>query len=136
MTLASCGFIDEEDNLSVRSSDESARESSPMPRRQSGQARPERLYDFLTTLKKNARLAIAAGKSPQLLAIASELFVGDISIEIEDDPEIEGKRYLVISVECDLPTEEVAKRRKKWYSVTNALLGRECELVQLSVTVV
>lgn len=136
MMLALCGFINEEDTLSAPSSDECDPQSVEIQKPQSGQARPERLYEFVTALKQQARLATAVGKSPQLRAIASELFLGDISIEIEDDPEIEGRRYVVISVESDLPTAEVAKRRKEWYNMTNVLLGRECELVQLSVTVV
>lgn len=85
---------------------------------------------------RTARLATVVGKLPQLQAIASELFLGEISVAMEDDPEIEGKQYVVIQVQERQPIEWIAARRKEWYHLTHKLLGQDCEFVQLAITVV
>ncbi|HVA50177.1 MAG TPA: hypothetical protein VNH11_27680 [Pirellulales bacterium] len=82
------------------------------------------------------RFAIAVGRMPELVTIASELFLGQITVDTGEDPEIDDKRYVVVHVETQQPIEEVAKRRGQWYHLTHRLLGRECELVCLAITVV
>ncbi|MEX2139408.1 MAG: hypothetical protein WD894_09110 [Pirellulales bacterium] len=90
---------------------------------------------FLRLLRRRARLASVLGKVPMLRAIASELFLGEIDIYIETDPEIENTQYVVVDVRARGDIKEIANRRKEWYNLTGKLLGNECELVQLAVTV-
>ena len=94
------------------------------------------LTAFTSALKKQARLAAAVGKAPQLKAIARELFLGKVQILIEDDPEITDKHYVVVDVEATGDLKEIASRRREWYNLTGVFLGPEAELVQLVVTVV
>src|SRR5580704_15907826 len=61
------------------------------------------LETFVSALRGKARFAAAIGKIPQLHAIASELFLGSIDVDIDEDPEIDGKRYVVIRVISNLP---------------------------------
>lgn len=90
---------------------------------------------FISALRKQARFAAVVGKISKFRAILSELFLGEIKIEFEDDPEIPGKQYLVFAVQADGDLKEIAKRRREWYNQTCELLGSEAELVQLVVTV-
>jgi hypothetical protein len=69
------------------------------------------------------------------MAIASEVFGGQVSSAIEDDPEIENKRYIVIHVQAQQLTDAAA-HRKEWYSLTRKILGRQCDLVLLAITIV
>jgi hypothetical protein len=98
--------------------------------------RRESYHGFESLLKREAQLDVAIGKIPQLEAIACELFPGRVAIAIEEDPEIDDKRYVVVQVEATEPIEEVATRRKQWYNRTHQLLGPECELVQLAVLII
>lgn len=97
--------------------------------------RQESLRDFVSALKKRARFAAVLGKTRHLEMIASELFLGPITISIDDDPELDDKRYVVVHVEAKGSAEEMVARRRKWYKLTQQLLGAECELVQLSITI-
>jgi len=90
---------------------------------------------FLDEVRGRARLAAVVGRIPYLRAIASELFLGDIVFEIEEDPEIPGRHCVTVSVEITADLEEVAKRRREWYNHVSGLLGQDCELVQLIVNV-
>ena len=90
---------------------------------------------FLDDVRGRARLASVVGRIPYLRAIASELFLGDIGFEVEEDPEIPGRQCVTVSVELKADLDEVAKRRREWYNHISALLGQDCELVQLIVTV-
>jgi hypothetical protein len=135
MMFPSCDFAehirflsDEPDECDLSEVGRSGRPLTP-PRR-------ENLQDFVSALKRKVRFAVAVGKVPQLTMIASELFLGSIAVSIEADPELEDKLYVVIHVEATGPIAAVAGRRKEWYNLTHKLLGAECELVQLSITVV
>jgi len=90
---------------------------------------------FLDEVRGRARLAAVVGRIPYLRAIASELFLGEIGFEIEEDPEISGRLCVTVSVEITADLEEVAKRRREWYNHVTGLLGQDCELVQLIVNV-
>jgi len=90
---------------------------------------------FLDDVRGRARLAAVVGRIPYLRAFASELFLGDIGFEIEEDPEIPERYCVTVSVEITADLEEVAKRRREWYNLVSGLLGKDCELVQLIVNV-
>jgi hypothetical protein len=81
-----------------------------------------------------ANLSSVVSKIPRLRTLASELFLGDVSIDIESDPDL-GKHFVVVSVEAMASIEEVGRRRKEWYNQTEVLLGTDCELVRLVVAV-
>jgi hypothetical protein len=79
------------------------------------------------------RLAAVMDKAPQLTQIAADLFASKVEVEVEEDPEIEGRRYVVFSVETKEGITEVANRRREWFRLTGALLGIDEELVHLFV---
>ncbi|HUE72031.1 MAG TPA: hypothetical protein VMP01_14180 [Pirellulaceae bacterium] len=81
------------------------------------------------------RIAAVIDKIPQLHAIASELFLGPVTMEVEEDPEIPGRQCVTISVEVSADLQDVANRRMEWYNHLDKLLGEECELVQIIVNV-
>ena len=77
------------------------------------------------------RLAAIMDKEQQLRAIATDLFPGPVAIEVEEDPEIDGWRYLVFTVSAPHDLKEVARRRLEWFRLTADLLGADVDLVHL-----
>jgi hypothetical protein len=84
-------------------------------------------------LKENGLAAVVA-KVPELKAVASELF-GRASVETAMDPEIPDAQYVVVSVQTAGDPREVADRRREWYRRTEALLGEDCDKVQLLIDI-
>ena len=72
-------------------------------------------------------------KIPEIRAIVGSLFPGRIEMEIEEDPEIEGRRYFVFTVETREDVPEVRERRTQWRRLLGELLGIDYELVFLNV---
>jgi len=91
------------------------------------------LVPYTGSLPKPDRLAVVMDKLPQLTSIAAQLFPGEVTVEVEEDPEIEGRRYVVFSVETKDDTKAVANRRLEWFRLTSALLGDDEDLVHLFV---
>ena len=92
--------------------------------------------DLISSLSLSAgppqnRLAAIMDKEPQLRAIATDLFPGPVAIEVEEDPEIDGWRYLVFTVSAPHDLKEVARRRLEWFRLTADLLGADVDLIHL-----
>jgi hypothetical protein len=69
-----------------------------------------------------------------LEAISRELF-DSVSVERESDPELPGLDTLVFNVTAHGNVAEVAERRQEWHRRTQAVLGEECERVQLAIDI-
>ncbi len=79
--------------------------------------------------------AAVVAKTPELRALAEEIFAAPIIVEIEDDPEISDKQYVVLTVETNESLEKIARQRDEWYQRTYGVLENHCEFVQLVVNV-
>ena len=79
------------------------------------------------------RLAAILPRIPEIKALVAELFPGSIEVEIEEDPEIDGRRYLVFRVETRESVPVVSARRGTWYHMKGNLLGDDCDLACLDV---
>ena len=90
---------------------------------------------YITQGKKSyqTQLAFVTTKIPELRAILADLFPGPMEVEIDEDPEIEGKRYLVFQVETCKSVQDVLALRGQWYRMKDDLLGEHCDLACLEV---
>ena len=66
--------------------------------------------------------------------ISRELF-DSVSVVRESDPEVAGLDTLVFNVTAHGDVAEVAERRQEWHRRTQAILGEECERVQLAIDI-
>jgi hypothetical protein len=83
----------------------------------------------------NNRLSSVIARAPQLEVIAAKLFSGTVSSRIEEDAENPESKYLVVQVDTHDDLESIARSRRNWNKQTLDLLGDECDLVMLAVTV-
>jgi hypothetical protein len=77
---------------------------------------------------------ISTGFIPDVETISRELF-DSVAIEREADPEIPGLNTTVFHVTARGDVAEVAARRREWHQRTQAILGDECERVQLAIDI-
>lgn len=82
------------------------------------------------------RLAEVVKRIPIIEAGLSELFPGPVEVEMDEDPEIAGKRYLVFTVSTRETVQVVLARRLEWYRLKDELLGDDSELASLLVNYV
>lgn len=86
--------------------------------------------EFIKTVKATARIASVVGQLNALKAIATELFDSVVELEIVNDPEIPGVRYLSIYVLARGEVRAIADLRREWYRKVHGLLGKNYDLVQ------
>lgn len=92
----------------------------------------ESVNKFADHLRKRVGLAFVVSKLVELRRIASELFE-ETHVEISCDPEIEDRHYVVFSVLSAGTPRDVANLRREWYRRTDAVLGDDCDKVQLLI---
>lgn len=83
-------------------------------------------------IKREVKFAAELSELPELRAIAGELFVGEIRIETESDPEIADCEYIVFNVSA--PADEASSLRKEWYRRTQHILKQCGDKVRLSIS--
>jgi hypothetical protein len=111
----------------------------PKPSRQANEPRSVQigceLKEFVDALRRQAKLAIVVGKIGHLRVFASELFLGPIRIDVEEDPEVAGRITVVFNVESKDDVQTVSRHRREWHKRIDRLLGSACEFVQLVIVV-
>ena len=95
---------------------------------------PDSSAKFADSLHENCGLSTVMSSIPALTAIAAELF-GKSRIEVTPDPELEDTQYVVVSVVASGSPREVADCRREWYRRTDAILGENCDKVQLLIDI-
>lgn len=92
------------------------------------------LEGILDLLKREAEWIVVLSKLPTLRAIAEELFLGQIDIEFESDPEIEDCHYVTFSVIVSGDHQDALSLRREWYRRTAKILGENCDKVRLVIS--
>jgi hypothetical protein len=91
--------------------------------------------ELRSSLKNQMQLVAVVGRMIALRAIAAELFLGDIQVNLECDPEIENAMCVVFRVQADGELSEIAERRREWYRRTFGLLGLSSSKLRLSIDI-
>lgn len=107
------------------------------PRKKATRSSPSAqvVEEFLKNVRATAKLAVVVGNLRALKAIATELFEAIDSLEIVDDPELDGVKYLTINVRAKGSPRDVANLRKEWYRrIPGALIGHD-DLIHLAIDI-
>jgi hypothetical protein len=72
----------------------------------------------------------------ELIAVAEELFDGEVRVEQVSDPEIPGRDQTVLQVSASGTVDNVNRLRLEWYRRTMDLLGDDYDTFALAVTLV
>jgi len=72
---------------------------------------------------------------PSLKNIAEELFIGEIDIEFETDPEIDDCHYVTFNVSVKGDPAKASSLRSEWYRKTSKILGDNCDKVRLVISI-
>lgn len=67
--------------------------------------------------------------------LTRELFPGEVGIEVEDDPEMPGKTYVVFNVTAKGQVDDVINRRLEWRRQIHELMPGQADRLKLSVAV-
>jgi len=89
--------------------------------------------EFIEVLREQVPLLTVIFYLQDLKALASELFLGDIKIAVEADPELEEYHYVVFFVRASGDSDEVDARRREWYRRVIALLKKNASRVRLVI---
>src|SRR5690242_5688410 len=82
--------------------------------------------------KRQPQFVVARRKLPQLQSVAAEIFAGEVTVDIESDPEIPDCQYLVFNVSA--PANKASVMRKEWYRRTQDILKNCSDKVRLSIS--
>lgn len=69
----------------------------------------------------------------RVVGFTKEIFPGELEIREEDDPEIPGVGYVVLSVTAQGSVEEVVARNDRWHRELRGSSLRRPELFRLSI---
>lgn len=93
---------------------------------------PQVAFDTPTTLPVGP-CGISAAELDAIVKAAGELFGTPVVAELEEDPEID-ERYYLLKMKVSQTVDEVAELRRRWFDLLYRLAPQHCHAIRLCVS--